>query len=184
VVIGYKFINQPFTATIQIYGWENEQYNPLNGKGTLVLTLGDKAEKAEINRQGEAVFKGILPEYNGKTVLACITDTEGEPYYLSDSLVRIDKNGTTKVQILLHGLEKLEGTIYDDISGEGLPDVSITVAGITTTTDEKGNFTVDIPIEKQRQEQEIEISKEGYKSKRQTIPMTGENKYRTILERK
>jgi hypothetical protein len=182
--IAYKLVNQPFTTTIQIYGWEGEQHNPLDGKGVIVLTLGDKTEKAEISRQGEAVFKGILAEYNGKTVSAYITDTEGEPYYLSDSIIKIEKNGTTKVQILLHGLEKLEGTIFDDVSGEGLPDVSVTVAGITVTTDEKGNFIIEIPIEKQRREQEIEISKEGYKSKRQTIPMSGENKYRTILERK
>ena len=180
----YKLINQPFTATIKVYGWENEQHNPLNGKGAIILTLGDKTEKAEINRQGEAIFKGILPEYNGKSVTVDITDTEGEPYYLTNSIIKIQKNNTTKVQILLRGLEKLQGTVFDDISGEGLPDVLVTLAGISTTTDEKGNFTIEIPIEKQRQEQEIEISKEDYKSKRQTVPMAGEHKYRTILERK
>jgi hypothetical protein len=56
-----------------------------------VLTIGDKIEKAEINRQGEAIFKGILPKYDGKTVSAHIIDTEGEPYYLSDSLIIIQK---------------------------------------------------------------------------------------------
>ena len=179
----YKIINQPFTTTVAVFGWEGEQHNPLNGTGAIVLTLGDKIEKAEINRQGEAVFKGVLPEYNGQTVAAHITDTEGELYYLADSIVKIEKNGITKVQVLLHGLEKLEGAVYDDISGEGLPDVSVTIAGITVTTDEKGNFIIAIPIEKQRSEQEIEISKANYKSKRQTIPMSGENKYRTVLER-
>ncbi|MDR2972642.1 MAG: carboxypeptidase-like regulatory domain-containing protein [Bacteroidales bacterium] len=182
--IAYKSMDQPFTTTIQIYGWENEQHNPLNGKGTLILTLGDKNETTEINRQGEAVFKGILPEYNGKNVSVYIADTDGEPYYLVDSIITIQKNGITKVQVLLHGLEKLQGAVYDDVSGEGIPDVSITVAEITTTTNEKGEFMIDIPIEKQRVEQEIEIRKEGYKSKRQTIPMSGENKYRTVLERK
>ena len=181
--VAYRFINQPFTTTVQLYGWEGVQHNPLEGKGTLVLTLGDKTEKAEINRQGEAIFKGILPEYNGKIVSAYIADTDDEPYYLVDSVIQIQKNGVTKVQVLLRGLEKLEGVIYDDISGEGLSDVSVTVVGITTITDEKGNFMIEIPIEKQRREQEIEVSKEGYQSKRQTIPMSGENKYRTVLER-
>jgi len=181
--ISYRFINQSFTTTIQIYGWENEQHHPLNGKGSIVLTLGDKTEKAEINRQGEAVFKGISPEYNGKTVSVHITDTDGEPYYFPENMIKIQKNSITKMQVLLHGLDKLQGTVSDNISGEGLPDVSITVAGITSTTDEKGNFIIEIPIEKQRQEQEIEISKEGYQSKRQTIPMSGDHKYRTILER-
>ena len=181
--IAYKLINQPFTATVQVYGWEGIQHNPLDGKGTIVLILGDKTEKAEINRQGEAIFKGILPQFNGKTVVAHIEDTQGEPYYLPDSLILIEKNNTTKVQVLLHGLEKLQGTIFDNISGEGLSDVSVTVAGVTVKTDEKGNFSIDIPVEKQRLEQEIEVRKEGYKSKRQTIPMSGDNKYRAILER-
>jgi len=184
IFVVYKVVNQSITATIQLYGWEGEQHNPLNGKGTLVLTLGDKTEKAEINRQGEAIFKGILPQFNGKMIPVRIADTEGEPYYLSDSLIKIQKNSITKVQVLLRGLEKLHGTVYDNISGEGISDVSVTMAGVIATTDEKGDFIIEIPLEKQQQEQEIEISKAGYKSKRQTIPMAGENKYRTVLERK
>jgi len=183
VFVAYKLINQPFTATIKVYGWENAQHYPLDGKGCLVLTLGDKTEKAEINRQGEAVFKGIPPKFNNTSVSAYITDTEGEPYYLPDSIIKIQKNNTTKVQILLRGLEKLEGTVFD-IAGEGLPDVSVTIADITVATDANGKFKIAIPIAKQRFEQEVEICKDGYKSKRQTIPMTGEHKYKTILERK
>ena len=179
---GYKLINQPFTTTVKVYGWENAQHNPLNGKGAIVLILDDKTEKAEINRQGEAVFKGILPKYNGKTVSAYITDTEGEPYYLTDSIIRIEKNTTTKVQLLLHGLEKLQGTVFDNISGEGLPDVSVQVAGITANTDASGYFTIAIPIEKQRTEQKILIRKEGYESIRETVSMTGE--YHAVLKRK
>jgi hypothetical protein len=182
VFVAYKLVNKPFTATVKVYGWEGEQHNPLNGKGFIALTLGDKTEKAEINRQGEAIFKDILPEYNGKTVSVYITDTENEPYYLTDSLIKIQKNNTTKVQILLRGLEKLQGTIFDNISGEGLPDVSLTLTDINTITDENGNFIIDIPIEKQQQEQKIVISKNGYESKRETISMTGE--YSTVLKRK
>jgi len=182
--IAYKLINQPFTTTVQIYGWENEHHNPLNGTGLIVLTLDNKIETAEINKQGEAIFKAILPEYNKKTVAVHITDTENEPYYLKDTLIKIQKNSVTKVQVLLRGLEKLQGTVYDNVSGEGLPDVSVTVAGITSTTNEKGDFAIEIPIDRQRREQEIELSKPDYKSKRQTIPMSGEHKYRTVLERK
>lgn len=179
----YKLIHQPFTTTVKVYGWESEQHNPLNGKGSIVLILNNKIEKAEINRQGEAIFKSILPEYNRKNVSVYITDTEGEPYYLADSIIKIQRNSTTKVQALLYGLEKLQGAVYDNISGEGIPDVAVTIAGITAKTDENGDFVIEIPIEKQRKEQEIELRKEGYHSKRQTIPMVGKNKYRTILER-
>ena len=182
VFVAYKLINQPFTATIKVYGWENEQHNPLNGKGSIVLTLGDKTEKAEINRQGEAVFKGVPPKFNKKSVSAYIADTEGEPYYLPDSIVKIQKNNTTKVQILLRGLEKFEGTVFDNLTGEGLPDVLVTIAGIGAMTNEKGIFRIEIPIEKQQHEQKILIHKNGYESVRETVSMTGE--YNVVLKRR
>jgi len=177
----YRFINQSFTATVQVFGWKGEQHNPLNGKGTILLTLGDKMEMSEINRQGEAVFKGILPQYDGKQVSIQITDTEGELYYFPDTLITIQKNKITKVQILLHGLEKLQGMIIDNISGEGVSGALINIAGINTTTNPQGFFSIDIPVDKQQKEQKIIISKEGYESTRETISMTGE--YNTVLKR-
>ena len=178
----YFTTNTPFSTTIQVYGWEGKGHNPLDGKGALVLTLGDKTEKAEINRSGEAVFNGILPKYNGATVPVYITDTEGEPYYLLAETVVIEKNATSPIQLLLQGLEKLQGAIYDDLSGEGLAGVLVTVADIRATTDANGNFSIDIPIEKQQKEQKIVVSKEGYDSKRETISMTG--KYNAVLKQR
>ena len=173
--------NQPFTATIKVFGWEGEQHNPLEGKGAVLLTLGDKTERAEINRQGEAIFKGILPKYNGKQVAIHITDTEGEPYFFPDTLITIKKNNTTKVQVLLHGLEKLQGMIIDNITGEGIPNVLITIAEISETTNAQGFFSINIPIEKQKREQKIVVSKEGYETIRETISMTGE--YTAVMKR-
>jgi len=181
-VVFTLLFNQPFTTTIKVYGWEGEQHNPLNGKGTLLLTLGDKTERAEMNRRGEAIFKGILPEYNGKYVAIHITDTDGEPYFFPDTLILIKKNNLTKVQVLLHGLEKLQGMIMDNITGEGVPDVLITIAEINTTTNIQGFFRLEIPVEKQKQEQKIVISKEGYESIRETVSMTGE--YNAVLKRR
>ena len=172
---------EPFTATIQIYGWKGELHNPLNGKGAIVLTLGDKMEQAPINKNGEAIFKDVLPEHNEKEVPVHITDTEGEPYYLLDNVAKIQRNSITKLQVLLRGLEKLEGMIFDNISGEGLADVSITIAGITAITDANGSYNIDIPIEKQQQEQQVIISKKGYESIRETIAMTG--KYNAVMKR-
>ena len=162
--VAYKLIHQPFTTTLQVYGWENEQHNPLNGTGGLVLTLGDKTERSEINRQGEAVFKGIMPQYNGKTVAVQIIDTENEPYYLTDSIVKITKNEVTKVQVLLYGLDMFEGRIVE-IAGEnkvGIAGATVYVDDISATTDERGHFAISIPQNKQKREQYVEISKDGY----------------------
>jgi len=160
----YKIINQPFTTTISVYGWESETQNPLEGKGTLVLILGDKIEKAEINRQGEAVFKGIMPQFNGKSVAVQLSDTENEPYFLTDSLVKIVKNGNTKMEVFLHGLAQFEGRVVE-IIGEnkvGVSDATVYVNNLYTITDDRGYFIIDIPKNKQKSEQYVEISKNGY----------------------
>ena len=160
----YKVMNQPFTTTLSVYGWENEPQNPLEGKGALVLTLGDKTEKAEINRQGEAVFKGIMPQFNGKTVTVQLTDTENEPYFLTDSIIKIEKNGNTRIQVLLNGLAQFEGKIVE-IVGEnrvGVSDATVYVNDLFTKTDKRGYFIIDIPENKQKREQYVEISKNGY----------------------
>ena len=171
--IAYKLINQPFTATIQVYGWENKQHNPLNGSGTLALILGDKTEKAEINRQGEAIFKTVLPEYNGKMVAIHITDLENEPYYLADSMIQIHKGKKSEIQVRLRGLEKFEGVIVDE-NGAGIAHATVVVAGIKDQTDERGYFKIAIPTEKQQRLQEVEIFKEGYMTYRNiAMPMEG-----------
>ena len=172
--VAYKLINQPFTTTVSVYGWENEQQNPLNGKGSLVLTLGDKTETAEINRQGEAVFKGISPQYNGEIVAIQLVDTENEPYYLADSIIKIEKNGSAKIQVLLYGLDKFEGRIVE-IIGEnkvGVADADVFVNDLSTKTNERGYFSIDIPKNRQKREQYVEISKNGYVTEtNNTMPM-------------
>jgi len=170
----YKFITQPFITTIQICGWEGKQHNPLDGKGTLVLTVGDKTEKAEINRHGEAIFKGILPEYNGKVVPIYITDTENEPYYLTDSMIQIFKNKKSEIGVRLAGLEKMEGFIIDE-NGFGIAGATVSIAGIKEITDENGYFIIIIPTEKQKYTQEIEILKEHFLPYLNiAMPMTGD----------
>ena len=169
----YTLINQPFTATIQIYGWESKQHNPLDGIGMMVLTLGNKTEKSEISRNGEAVFKGIPPEYNGKNVPIHLTDTENEPYYLTDSMIQICKDKKSEIQVLLHGLNKLQGQIFDETGITGLSGVQIRVAGEETTTDEWGHFLIDIPPDKLKRVQLVESKKQGYKPDSWYFDMTG-----------
>ena len=162
IYVYYKPVVDVFTATIEVYGWEGEHHNPLDGKGALVLTLEEKSEKAIINQQGEAVFVGLPSKYDGETVVVYLTDTEGEPYFLPDSIIEIHKTGVTKVQVRLRGLDRLEGQIFDETGIDGLPGVKIRVAEQTTTTDEWGHFSVEIPRDKMKRNQLIEVKKEGY----------------------
>jgi hypothetical protein len=180
-VLTFLALNRPFTATVHVYGWEGRQHHPLDGKGTIALRLGDKVEKAEISRQGEAIFKKILPEYNRKIVPVAIVETEPEPYYLADSVILLRKNEACEVQVLLRGLEKLEGVITDE-NGFAIADATVWVAGIGAQTDARGYFAVTIPLEKQKRHQEVEIHKSGYIPYRNSaMPMVGGGECRIIL---
>jgi hypothetical protein len=158
--IAFHLLNQPFTTTIYIYGWEGKQHHPLDGEGTIELLLGDKTERAEINRKGEAIFRKLLPAYKNQTVRMALTDTGYEPYYLQDSVVQLRKDGISEVRVMLYGLDQLEGYI---LNGEkGIDGATVRVAGQSAQTDKRGYFSIIIPLEKQRRYQEVEISKEGY----------------------
>jgi len=138
------------------------------------LIIGDKSEKAIVNQQGEAIFKGIPPEYNGQIVPIYITDTENEPYYLADSTIEIHKDKISEIQVLLKRLEVFKGVVIDE-NGLGIPNATIFVGDIKGITDERGAFQINIPLEKKQHTQEIEIHKDGYTSYRNiAMPMTGD----------
>ena len=181
IYFGTKDSKEPFTATIQITNWDiyHETFLP-----TIKLEIDGKIIEEQINEKGIVKFTDIESKNNDKEVPIEVINTQNMPFYFESKTIKIYKDSVNKIEVLLRGLDKFQGTVIDNISGEGLPDVSVTLAGISTTTDEKGNFNIEIPIEKQRKEQEVEISKDRYKSIRQTVPMSGEHKHRTILERK
>lgn len=56
-----------------------------------------------------------------------------------------------------------KGTVYDDDMNP-LPGVKVSVAGYSATTISSGEFTVTLPLELQRIEQAITLSKDGYKT--------------------
>ncbi len=183
----YKYIDasRPFQTTIQIYGWKGKEQKPLQGLGTIELKLGDKTEKADINSNGEAIFKQIHSKYDGEKAHISISGTNNEPYYLLDSVIILTKDEPIYVQASVNGLDRLKGQIIDGKTGEGLANATVSIQNIDAYTDEYGYFELSIPLEKQELEQEVNIFKQGYSSYRCTIPMqaTGnDNDFRQILQ--
>jgi hypothetical protein len=159
-VIAYHVLERPFTATIHVHGWEGKHHHPLDGAGVIELTLGDKTERAGINRQGEAIFKKLPPAHEGRAARVALVDTGHEPYFLLDSVVRLERDETSEVRVTLRGLDRLEGYIQD--GDAGIAGATVRVAGLVARTDGRGYFSLAIPPGKQRRYQEVEISKEGY----------------------
>lgn len=178
----YNFSNQPFNFTLQIYGWKGKQHNPLSSHGTINLYFGDKIERAEINSQREANFINIPAEYKNKKVSVVLNDLKGEPYFLKDSVTEIVKNGKVFLQVNFRGLDVLEGIVIDAVTGSGLYKATVIVAEISTFTDSNGKFRINIPQQLQETEQRVEIFKDDYNSRVNTIPMMGNHKHRIVLD--
>jgi hypothetical protein len=179
--IGYYTLRRPFTATLHVYGWQGAEHNPLDGKGFLTLTLGDKVEQAGVGRDGKAIFKEVPASYSGCAVPVRLVDFGSDPYYLTDSMVMLHKGEISELQVLLRGLEKLEGVVVDE-DGVGIAGASVWVAGRCATTNERGHFIVAIPLNRQQQHHEVEITKDGYLPYRNSaMPMAGGGACRLVL---
>lgn len=60
-----------------------------------------------------------------------------------------------------HSFSIFKGTVYDDDLNP-LPGVEVSLAGFSTTTISTGEFAITLPLEVQRIEQSITLTKEGY----------------------
>jgi hypothetical protein len=174
---------QPFTTTVKVHGWKGESHIPLKGKGHIKITLGDKPDRSPINADGEAIFRQVPSVYDGRDVPIEIDDTGDEPWYLVEKSVRLGKNRAGLVEVRLRGLERFSGQVLDSRTNEGLPDVTVYIAGVETVTDERGGFSVEIPLERQETSQEVVLSKAGYETRRWTHIMGGGAPWRGHLKR-
>jgi hypothetical protein len=182
-ILIYYAVNQPFTATVQVYGWEGKGHNPLESGFALELRLGDKPEKAEITHSGEAVFRGVPAAYNHKAVPVRLVNNGFEPYYLLDSALVIGKNEVAALQVSLRGLEKLEGFVTDE-NGAGLKGAVVRIGDLETLTDARGYFRLEIPLSKQRRIQSVEIVRDGYRTYfNNMLQMVGGDECRVLMER-
>jgi hypothetical protein len=176
-----------FPATIKVQGWNATNDIPLRREGTIVLFLGDKRETAKIDDDGEAIFRQVLPKYKNKKVRIKLEDIE-RPYDLTQDTVCLKKGDLSIVEVRLKGLDRFHGNIYDCDTNTGLQGVRVRIAGIDTTyTNEWGDFSINIPIEKQEITQKIEFSKHGYESyKKDNYNMVEaeDNLYKRCLEQK
>jgi hypothetical protein len=169
-----------FTLTVRVAGWENWGDTIISSLMKEEIKIGNDYMKQPMNKNGQVVFTKIPNEYKGKTLPIHITKFQNVPFYLTDSIIKVGDD-ESKILIGLKGLDKLHGFVMDE-KGIGILNATVVVAGIERHTNNRGYFEVDsIPINKQRQEQEIEIFKGGYKTDHSIIPMMGEEPIRIIL---
>lgn len=180
---GYKTIQAPFNATINIHGWKGENHHPLKDIGIISVTVDGKILKSEISKDGTAVFTDLPVKVKNQPIKIDLTDTEGMPYFLADSVIVLQKGKVASANVLLQGIEKLTGEVIDRNTGYGVEGAIVRVAETETTTDSFGKFEIKIPPARQEAEQQINVYKTGYQRYSINVQMVGGEPCIIVLEK-
>lgn len=163
--------------TVLAHGPEGKDDLVLPNRGLVYLIYGDDKRAEEVNGEGEATFKQISEKHflEGAKVELLFEDPLGEPYRARypDSLYQLTKEQYLDLEVVLEGMDYLEGIVKDFNTGEPLDSVLVRITGHSFYSNQFGEFTIDIPQERQQQFIDISLSKPGYSRKELTqVPTT------------
>lgn len=146
-------------------------------KGSLTLIYSDKTEHQIV--EDEAVFKHIASKYKGKEARLLF---QSKGYDEIDTLITL--NRVVKLPIRRdNSLERIAGIVKDE-NGKRLKDVLVSLLDMQVKTDELGRFDLYIPLEKQRDEQLVTASKQGYQQWKFAGPPSQTQDWMIILRKK
>ena len=150
-------------------------------KGTLTLSYGNQPHPKN-NITTEAMFENIPSNFKADSFRL---------QYQAEGFVPIDTMFpfTTSIHIKVQrndDLAFLKGRIFEEGQTPlvGIQDVKIAIDCCSTLTNSVGNFELRIPLEHQRQKQQMTISKNGYHERNITEPIDKDNSIKTYLSKK
>ena len=154
------------SITVLVHGKGGKDELVLPGRGIVYLIYGDAKIPEPINQEGEATFKQIPSEYfePGASVELLFEDPEGEPYRVvnPDSNYSLTREQYIALEVHLQGMDRLEGIVKNFVTGEPIDSAEIRIRGMSFYSNEYGEFTIEIPEDRQRQFIDISAFKEGY----------------------
>lgn len=180
LTVGYLlyYYYTPASSTVRL---QESHQSSLPFKGAeLTLQYADKTEKATFrDLSDEIVFKGIHRRYLGKEAHVTIS---APGYVYTDSTIRLSANHTFTIS-RDQSLAVIYGTVKDE-DNSPIGGASIRVLDLTAVSDLAGNFRIEIPEDRQRTEQRVEVFKDGYQLWDFTAPVSSEIPWKIILRRK
>ena len=147
------------TVTVLAHGPGGKDDKVLPSRGLVKLIYGDAIVTKQINNEGEATFKQISDAFFAKDtrVEILFEDPDGEPYFAlrNDSLYQLERGKYVALEVKLYGLEKLKGIVKNFDTGEAIESAKVRVQGEEATSNAYGEFTLDLPPDKQEKFQTI-----------------------------
>lgn len=156
------------TVTVLVHGEDGKDQLVLPGRGMVRMVYGDAIISEQINNEGEATFKQVPERFfqADARVEIFFQDPQGEPYraVYHDSAYQLKKGEHIGLPVRLIGLGQIRGIVKDFETGDPIEGVRISVLGEEAFSDQYGEYTLEIPPEKQRQFQTVRAFKDGYQS--------------------
>jgi hypothetical protein len=130
-----------FPLTVYVHGSRGPQDLTLRGKGSVLIDTGGLRRTAAIDGNGQAIFTEIPANFRGQEAGLGL-DADG--YELVNPNQKVQLNGQPVYLEIRKRAGRIAGHV-EDSAGTALGGVSITVAGITTSTKPDGSFEITIP---------------------------------------
>jgi hypothetical protein len=154
----YQQLQKPLLLTVRL---DNQTPNPELDKGfkeaNLILSYGGKADTQSI--VNETTFKGIPANY-GKEAVSLKFTAEG--FHTIDTTVVLNKEAFILPIRRDDTYSRMMGIVTDE-DGNPLAGASVSIQDMAETTNAQGQFSLDIPFEKQRKQQRLSVTKAGFK---------------------
>jgi len=178
--------NLPFEFTIALQKDKklnlSPQYPELESNATLMIRLDNDWRPAQVDSYGDANYRSI--PHNFKDSMVAAKFSEGTKYWTlaKDSVLLSGKSA--RLFIIPDGsLGKVEGRVMSfHNNGQPLVGATVNVLGLTTQSNENGDFSLEIPLSKQATNYKVDITLAGY------LPYSGNaspagDRMRVLLEK-
>jgi hypothetical protein len=154
---------QPANLTVKI-----KETKPVPGlpfqQGKISLSYGDKTDVLTV--KDEAIFKQIPSKYKHSKLTLRF---EAAGFIPIDTLFEFAEIIELPI-IRDNSLAVMFGFVRDE-NGTPIPDATVSASDIQTTTNNTGNFKLNIPVNMQAEEQQLKVYKKGYKLWNRRIPV-------------
>lgn len=171
------FYYTPATSTIRI---QDASGSSLEFPGaSLTLTYSDRTEAAETHTSGEeVVIKDIHRRHMGRPARLLVT---AKGFEAVDTVLNLERMISIDM-IRDNSLARIFGTVKDEDNCP-VEGVTVSIADLSAVTDAAGNFSIDIPADRQRPEQRVSAYKNGFQLWDFTGPVTEDTPWKIILRK-
>jgi len=167
----------PLLITVALDNRTPNRELPFEG-GTVTLQYGDKSETLAI--QKEADFKGIPANFSDEPILLRF---EANGFFTVDTTFIGSAKRLTLPIRRDNSLACIAGRVKD-AQGYPLEAATVRVLDISDITKADGSFKINIPPDKQRKQQRVEVFLRGYKPWDYTFPVSEKEEIPVILQSK